>query len=69
MVAAMSMPNTSLLYVMRTMSCDAYYADHPFEGKGDRCHVPDVESLAAANTAAMSSVQTFGGEPSPNRSG
>lgn len=64
MVAAMSMPNTSLLYVMRTMSCDAYYADRPVEGKGDRCHTPDVESLAAANTAAMSTVQTIGGEPS-----
>lgn len=63
MVLALSMPNTSLLYVMRQMSCDGYYAEpgHEWTGKGDKCHAPEVEGLAGANIAMMGTIQTVGG--------
>lgn len=61
MVVAMSMPNTSLLYLVRTMSCEGYYDEpgHEYSGHGDRCNVPVVEGLAAGNIGMMVSAQTL----------
>jgi hypothetical protein len=55
MVTAMSMPNASLLFLIRQMSCDGYYDDRSF---GDRCHLPVIQGLAAANVAKMGMAQT-----------
>lgn len=61
-VAGMSMPNPTLLFVTRSMSCEAYYAELEWHGKGDRCHAPAAEGAAAANIALMSTIGTVGGE-------
>jgi hypothetical protein len=54
----LSFTQSALIYSFRTMTCDEYYKTHAWEGQGDRCAIPAIDSSAASSIALMSTVTT-----------
>ncbi|KAF7334969.1 hypothetical protein MVEN_02246900 [Mycena venus] len=55
---------TPLIYAYRIFNCQEYYADPahpPYEGTGDACAVPAIESHTAKDIAIMITLTTFSG--------
>lgn len=57
-VMTFSLTQTALIYSFRTMTCDDYYETHEWDGVGDRCAIPVIESRTAKSIALMSSLTT-----------
>lgn len=56
---AFAFTQTSLMYVLRMMTCDDYYQGHEYSGSGDRCALPRIEGDTARNIAIVSSATSF----------
>lgn len=50
---------TPLLFSYRIFTCDDYYLDHPpYDGKGDRCAVKEIETRTAQSISVMVALST-----------